>query len=81
VIDGGQPGGEHGFVSRRGGMAKVLEMSGQASEATPYSSLHHLVLVPHAYPDVERHAVLNALRLASVKTAVYLASAPGIIAY
>ncbi len=73
VIDGGQPGGEHGYVSRRGGMAKVLEMSGRASEATPYSALHHLVVVPHSYPDIERHAVLNALRLASVKTAVYLA--------
>lgn len=75
VLDGGQPGGEHGYVSRRGGMAKVLEMSGPASQATPYSSLHHLVLVPHADPGIERHAVLNALRLASVKAAVYLAQA------
>jgi len=75
VVDGGQPGGEHGYISRRGGMAKVLEMSGPAAAATPYSSLHHLVLVPHAYPWIGRHAVLNALRLASVKTAVYLAKA------
>ena len=75
VLDGGQPGGEYGYVSRRGGMAKVLEMSGPASQATPYSSLHHLVLVPHAYPGIERHAVLNALRLASVKATVYLAQA------
>ena len=75
VLDGGQPGGEHGYISRRGGMFKVLEMSGAASQVTPYSSLHHLVLVPHADPSIERHAVLNALRLASVKAAVYLAQA------
>lgn len=75
VLDGGQPGGEHGFVSRRGGMAKILEMSGPACPATLYSSLQHLVLVPHADPAIERHSVLNALRLASVKAAVYLAQA------
>jgi sarcosine reductase len=75
VLDGGQPGGEHGYVSRRGGMFKVLEMGGLASQATPYSSLSHLVLVPHAHPGIERHAVLNALRVASVKAAVYLAQA------
>ena len=28
VVDGGQPGGELGYISRRGGMTKVLEMSG-----------------------------------------------------
>jgi len=75
VLDGGQPGGERGYVSRRGGMFKVLEMSGPASQATPYGSLNHLVVVPHADPGIERHAVLNALRLASVKASVYLARA------
>ena len=73
VVDGGQPGGEHGFVTRRGGMCKILEMSGPASDATPYGKLRHLVLVPHPFANVERHAVLNALRLASVKASVYLA--------
>ena len=75
AVDGGQPGGELGYVSRRGGMAKVLEMRGPAAEASPYSSLWHLVLVPHAYPEVQRHAVLNALRVASLKASVYLARA------
>ena len=75
VVDGGQPGGELGYVSRRGGMSKVLEMSGPASEATPYGKLRHLVMVPHPYPNVERHAVLKALRVASVKASVYLAKA------
>lgn len=72
VVDGGQHGGEHGHVTRRGGMTKILEMSGPAADASPYASMRHLVTVPHAHPDVERHSVLNALRLASVKAAVYL---------
>ena len=75
VVDGGQPGGERGYASRRGGVAKVLEMSGPASHASPYGDLHHLVVVPHAFPGVARHAVLNALRVASVKAAVFLARA------
>lgn len=75
IVDGGQPGGERGYVSRRGGIFKVLEMSGEAAQASPYSPLHHLVVVPHAFPEVERHAVLNSLRVASVKAAVYLARA------
>lgn len=75
VVDGGQAGGELGYVSRRGGMSKVLEMSGPASQATPYGKLHHLVLVPHSHTNIERHAVLKALRLASVKASVYLAKA------
>ena len=75
AVDGGQPGGELGYISRRGGMAKVLEMMGPAAEASPYSSLWHLVLAPHPYPEVQRHAVLNALRVASLKASVYLARA------
>ena len=75
VIDGGQPGGELGYVSRRGGMSKVLEMSGPAAQVTPYSGLCHMVLVPHAFPEVQRHGVLNALRVASVRASVYLAQA------
>lgn len=73
VVDGGQPGGELGYTSRRGGVAKILEMSGPPAQASPYGDLRHLVVVPHAHSEVPRHAVLNALRLASVKAAVYLA--------
>ena len=73
VVDGGQPGGELGYASRRGGMSKVLEMSGPAAQVTPYSALCHLVLVPHPFPEVQRHAVLNALRVASLRASVYLA--------
>lgn len=54
---------------------KVVEMTGEAGEACPYSSLHHLVVIPQVAPGVERHSALNALRTASVKAAVYLARA------
>ena len=53
--------------------SKILEMSGPASEASPYSVLHHLAIVPHTDPNLERHTAQNALRLASVKTSVFLA--------
>ncbi len=54
---------------------RVLEMSGPASQHTLYSSLHHLIVVPHCRPNLERHAVQHALRHASLKAAVYLAQA------
>ncbi|PKB78213.1 MAG: hypothetical protein BZY88_19475 [SAR202 cluster bacterium Io17-Chloro-G9] len=73
VVDGGQPGGELGYISRRGGMTKVLEMSGPPAQASSYGALQHLVVVPHPRPSVERHSALNALRIASLKAAVYLA--------
>ena len=55
------------------GNSKIVEMSGPASEESPYSVLHHLAIVPHTDPNLERHTAQNALRLASVKTSVYLA--------
>src|SRR5919106_1055451 len=54
---------------------KMVEMSGAAGAACPYASLSHLIVVPHIVPGVERHTALHALRLASVKASVYLASA------
>jgi glycine reductase len=51
---------------------QVVEMSGEAGQACPYAALSHLVVVPHVVPGLERHRALHALRLASVKTAVYL---------
>jgi glycine reductase len=53
----------------------MLEMSGEAGDATPYGSLYHVVVVPHIIPDSPRHVVLSALRLALTKAAVYLAKA------
>jgi glycine reductase len=54
---------------------KIVEMSGEAALACPYAILSHLVVVPHLVQGVERHGALHALRLASVKAAVYLAGA------
>ena len=51
---------------------QVVEMSGDAGKACPYAALSHLVIVPHVVPGLERPRVLHALRLASVKAAVYL---------
>ncbi|HIL31698.1 MAG TPA: hypothetical protein EYG27_09235 [Dehalococcoidia bacterium] len=52
---------------------KILEMTGPAGDASPYTSLHHLVITPHPIKDLERHTALAAIRLASVTAAVYLA--------
>src|SRR5215831_6750847 len=51
---------------------QVVEMSGDAGKACPYAGLSHLVVVPHVVPGLERPRALHALRLASVKAAVYL---------
>jgi glycine reductase len=54
---------------------KFLEMSGPAADLTPYGTLRHLVVVPHADPRLPRDAVMNALKVASAKTAAYLGRA------
>ena len=54
---------------------KLIEMSGEAAAASPFSAFIHLVVIPRAAADVEPHVRLNALRLASVKAAVFLAKA------
>src|SRR5215831_20130026 len=51
---------------------QVVEMSGDAAKACPYAALSHLVVVPHVVPGLERPRALHALRLVSVKAAVYL---------
>src|SRR5262245_27545940 len=51
---------------------QIVEMSGEAGKSCPYAALSHLVVVPHVVPGLERHRALHALRLASVKAAVYL---------
>jgi hypothetical protein len=48
-------------------------MSGEAAKRSSYGDLQHLVMVPRAHPDIKRHAVLNALRVASCRAAVFLA--------
>jgi glycine reductase len=50
-------------------------MTGPAGERSPYSWLQHLVVVPYAVEGLERHTVLNAQRMAGLKTAAFLAKA------
>ena len=67
---GGRAGG-----NVKGAATKVLEMNGAPASVSPYAALHHLVVVPHPAPDLERHVALNALRRAYLNAAVYLAKA------
>ena len=55
----------------------VLELSGPGAELTRYAAMRHLVLIPRPAPDLDRPAVLNALRVAALRAAVYLARAAG----
>ena len=65
VVDASQ---EPGIAS------KMMEMHGDAAQASPYGNLHHIVIVPRMIPGTPRHVELNALRLASVRAAVFLGS-------
>ncbi len=54
---------------------RVLEMCGIAAEATVYSSLQHLVVIPHARAGLPIHTIDKAYRKAGLKAAVYLGRA------
>jgi glycine reductase len=54
---------------------RVLEMSGAVASASDYSSLQHLLIIPHTRAGLARQAVLKAYRLASLKVAVQIARA------
>jgi len=64
-----------------GGITSLLELPGPALPGTErnlthrYSDRHQLVIVPRVAPDVERAEGLNALRVAVLRAAVYLARA------
>ena len=59
----------------RGPAGYVLEMSGEAAAGSKYSSLQHLIIVPHSQSGLPDHARHRAYRLAGLKAAVYLARA------
>src|SRR4029077_19212809 len=54
---------------------RVLEMSGVAAEATVYSSLQHLVVIPNTRAGLPIHTIDKAYRKAGIKVAVYLGRA------
>lgn len=64
---------EKALAAAEGRIGRVLEMSGPAGENSVYSSLHHLVVAPHARSELPDHTKLLAVRSAGMKTAVYLA--------
>lgn len=65
---------DEGAATGPGG-GRVLEMSGPAAEASAYGNLQHLVVAPHAVPQLERHRAQNAFRVAMLQAAVYMARA------
>ena len=54
---------------------RLLEMSGRAADGSHYSTLQHLVILPHTTPGLPRQTILKAYRIAGVRAAVYLAQA------
>lgn len=60
-------------VLQDGAAGSIIEMSGEWAKWCPFSNLNHIVVAPHPRAGLIRHTALNALRLASVKTATYLA--------
>ncbi len=66
---------EWSAASADGRTGRVLEMTGPAAECSPYGSLHHLIVMPRARPELATHTKQNAARLAGAKSAVYLARA------
>jgi sarcosine reductase len=59
----------------RGLAGYILEMSGAPAEGSKYSSLHHLIVIPHTRTGLPGHARQKAYRLAGLKVAVHLAQA------
>lgn len=57
----------------RSATGRVLEMSGAPSNASDYSSLRHLIVIPHTKPGLARQALEKAYRIAGIRTAVALA--------
>ena len=54
---------------------RLLEMSGRAADGSHYSTLQHLVVLPHTTPGLARQTILKAYRIAGIRAAVYLAQA------
>ena len=59
-------------VQNPGGLA-LIDMSGPAADLTEFARTHNVVLSAWPVPGVGRQEYLSAIRLAGLKTAVYLA--------
>ncbi len=56
----------------RSATGRVLEMSGAPAEASAYSLLTHLLVIPHTKANLPRQAVEKAYRMAGLRVAVAL---------
>jgi sarcosine reductase len=59
----------------RSATGRVLEMAGAPAQASPYSALTHLLVIPKTKEGLSRQAVEKAYRVAGVRIAVALARA------
>lgn len=57
----------------RGVTGRVLEMSGAAAEGSKYSSLHHLVVIPHTRAELPVQNIGKAYRSAGLRLSVQMA--------
>ena len=57
----------------RSATGRVLEMSGAPAEASAYSSLIHLLVIPHTKANLPRQSVEKAYRIAGIRVAVAVA--------
>jgi len=57
----------------RSATGRVLEMSGAPAEASAYSSLTHLLVIPHTKANLPRQAVEKCYRIAGIRVAVAVA--------
>ena len=62
-------------VATRAGVGTVLEMTGAPAEFSPYAALQHLIVIPRVGTGQVQHSAQKAMRLAGLRTAVYLAQA------
>jgi glycine reductase len=56
----------------RSATGRVLEMSGAPAEASAYSLLTHLLVIPHTKANLPRQSVEKAYRIAGIRVAVAL---------
>ena len=59
----------------RSATGRILEMSGAPAAASSYSSLTHLLVIPHTKVGLTRQAIEKAYRVAGIRVAVALARA------
>lgn len=59
----------------RSATGRVLEMAGAAAEASPYSALTHLLVIPNTKKGLPRQVVEKTYRIAGLRIAVALAQA------